>query len=77
VPLGEDGADQADEGVAAGEDSDDVGAAADFPVESFYAYLEPAGCGGAVSWVVVSETLSLRRLRGGWPARWAALVVTG
>jgi hypothetical protein len=35
VLLGQDGADEADEGVAGGEDADDVGAAADLPVEAF------------------------------------------
>jgi hypothetical protein len=34
VLLGQDGADEADEGVAVGEDPDDVGAAADLPVEA-------------------------------------------
>ena len=33
VLLGQHGADQADEGVAVGEDADDVGAPADLPVE--------------------------------------------
>ena len=33
--FGEDSADEADEGVAAGEDADDVGAAADLAVEPF------------------------------------------
>jgi len=41
VLLGEDGADEPDQGVAVGEDADDVGAAADLPVEPFDAYLEP------------------------------------
>ena len=45
VLLGEDGADEPDQGVAVGEDADDVGAAADLPVEPFVGYLEPAsGC---------------------------------
>jgi hypothetical protein len=35
VLLGQDRADEADEGVAAGEDADDVGAAADLAVEAF------------------------------------------
>jgi hypothetical protein len=40
VLFGEDGADKADEGVAVGKDAHDVGAAADFAVESFLGYLE-------------------------------------
>jgi hypothetical protein len=44
VLLGQDGADEADEGVAAGEDPDDVGAALEFLVQPF---LYPAfGDGG-------------------------------
>jgi len=35
VLLGQDGADQAGDRVAVGEDADDVGAAADLAVESF------------------------------------------
>lgn len=35
VLLGEDGADEADDGSAVGEDADDVGTAADRPVEPF------------------------------------------
>ena len=35
VLFGQDGADEADQGVAAGEDPDDVGAAADLPVQPF------------------------------------------
>jgi hypothetical protein len=42
VLLGEDGAGQADEGVAAGEDPDDVGAPADLAVQPLLGYLEPA-----------------------------------
>jgi hypothetical protein len=41
VLFGQDGADQADEGVTAGEDPDDVGAAADLPVESFLRVVGP------------------------------------
>ncbi len=33
--VGQDGADEADQGVTAGEDPDDVGAPADFPVQAF------------------------------------------
>jgi hypothetical protein len=40
VLFGQDRADQADQGVAAGEDPDDVGAAADLPVQPFLGYLE-------------------------------------
>ncbi len=47
VLLGEYRADEADEGVAVGEEPDDVGAPADFAVEPFDRYLEPlAGCPG-------------------------------
>ena len=42
VLLGQHRADEADEGVAVGEDADDVGAAAYFPVQSFLRYLEAA-----------------------------------
>jgi hypothetical protein len=43
--FGQDGADEADEGVAAGEDADDVGAAADLAVEPLLRYLESSrGC---------------------------------
>jgi hypothetical protein len=35
VLLGQDGADEADEGIAAGEDADDVGTAADLAVQPF------------------------------------------
>jgi hypothetical protein len=35
VLFGQDGADEADEGVAVGEDADDVGSPAYFPVEAF------------------------------------------
>src|SRR3712207_3383838 len=41
VLLGEDGADEADEGVAVGEDADDVGAAADLPVETLLRVVRP------------------------------------
>jgi len=41
VLLGQDGADEADQRVAVGEDPDDVGAAADLAVEAFDRYLEP------------------------------------
>jgi hypothetical protein len=41
VLLGQDGADEADEGAAVGKDADDVGAAADLPVEALDDYLEP------------------------------------
>jgi len=43
VLLGQDGADEADQGVAGGEDPDDVGAAADLTVASLAPCLEPAG----------------------------------
>jgi len=43
VLFGEDGTDEADQGVAVGKDADDVGAAADFAVEAFAGYLELAG----------------------------------
>jgi hypothetical protein len=33
--VGEDGAHETDQGIAVGEDPDDVGAAADLPVEAF------------------------------------------
>jgi hypothetical protein len=39
--LGQDGADEADDGVAAGEDADDVGAAADFLVQAFLGVVGP------------------------------------
>jgi hypothetical protein len=42
--FSQDGPDEADEGVAVGEDADDVGAAADLFVESF---LYPALGGGS------------------------------
>jgi hypothetical protein len=41
VLFGEDGADEADEGVAVREDADDVGAAADLPVEPFLGVVGP------------------------------------
>jgi hypothetical protein len=41
VLLGEDGSDQADEGLSVGKDADDVGAAADLAAPAFDAYLEP------------------------------------
>jgi hypothetical protein len=45
VLLGQDGADEADQRLAVGEDPDDVGAAADLPVEAFLGYLKPfRGC---------------------------------
>jgi hypothetical protein len=40
VLLGKDGADEADQGVAGGEDADYVGPAADLSVQSFDAYLD-------------------------------------
>ena len=40
VLLGQDGADEADQGVAVGEDPDDVGAPADLPVQAFDRYLQ-------------------------------------
>jgi hypothetical protein len=46
VLLGQDGADEADQGVAVGEDTDDVGAAADLAVQPFLGYLEPGGWAG-------------------------------
>ena len=41
VLLGQDGADEADQGVAVGEDADDVGAAADLAVEPFLRVVGP------------------------------------
>ena len=41
VLLGQDGADEADQGVAAGEDPDDVGAAADLPVQPLLRVVGP------------------------------------
>jgi hypothetical protein len=41
VLLGEDGADEAEQGVAVGEDADYVGAAADLPVEAFLWVVRP------------------------------------
>src|SRR5918994_7456920 len=41
VLLGEDRADEADQGVAVGEDADDVGAAADLPVEPLVGIVGP------------------------------------
>jgi len=41
VLFGEHGADEADEGVTAGEDADDVGAAADLAVEPFLGVVGP------------------------------------
>ena len=41
VLFGEDGADESDQGVAVGEDADDVGAAADFAVEPFLGVVRP------------------------------------
>jgi hypothetical protein len=46
VLLGQDGADEADEGVAGREDPDDVSAPADLPVQPFLGYLEPEGRAG-------------------------------
>jgi len=40
VLFGRDGADEPDEGAAAGEDAEDVGVAAVFLVEAFWSYLE-------------------------------------
>jgi hypothetical protein len=54
VLFGQDGADEADQGGAVGEDADNVGAAADFPVESFLV----GSARGAVS------ALRLVRFRG-------------
>jgi hypothetical protein len=39
--FGQDGADEADQGAAVGEDADDVGPAADLLVQAFLRYLEP------------------------------------
>jgi len=47
VLLGQDGADEADQSGAVGEDADDVGAAADLAVEAFDAYLEPPAPAGS------------------------------
>jgi len=45
VLLGQHGAGQAGDGVAVGEDADDVGAAADLAVEPLVGYLESSrGC---------------------------------
>jgi len=41
VLFGQDGADQAGHGGPVGEDADDVGAAADFPVEAFVGVVRP------------------------------------
>ena len=41
VLFGQDGADEADQGVAVGEDPDDVGAPADLAVEPFLGLLRP------------------------------------
>ena len=41
VLFGQDGADEADQGLAVGEDADDVGAAADFAVEAFLGVVGP------------------------------------
>ena len=41
VLFGQDRADQADQRVAVGEDADDVGAAADLPVEAFLGVVGP------------------------------------
>ena len=41
VLLGQDGADQADQGGPVGEDADDVGAAADLPVQPFLGVVGP------------------------------------
>ena len=41
VLLGQDGADEADQGVAVGEDPDDVGAPADLAIESFLRIVRP------------------------------------
>ena len=41
VLLGEDGAHEADQGVAVGEDADDVGAPPDFAVEAFLGVVRP------------------------------------
>src|ERR1700722_8651049 len=41
VLLGQDGADEADQGIAAGEDPYDVGPAADFPVQAFLRVVAP------------------------------------
>jgi hypothetical protein len=52
VLLGQDGADEADEGVAAGEDPGDVGAAADLAVEAFLYPALVARASWLVSWLV-------------------------
>jgi hypothetical protein len=41
ILFGQDGADQPDQGGSVGEDADDVGAAADFFVESFLGVVGP------------------------------------
>ena len=53
VLFGQDGADEAGDGVAVGEDSDDVGAAADFFVQAFVGVDAPMDCQAVagVGWV--------------------------
>jgi hypothetical protein len=41
VPLGQDGADEPDDGCSVGEDADDVGAASDLAVETFVGVVGP------------------------------------
>lgn len=43
LTLGEDGAEEADEGVAVGEDADNVGASADLAVEPLLGLLDQIG----------------------------------
>jgi hypothetical protein len=52
VLFGQDGADEADQGVAAGEDPDDVGAAADLAVQPFLYPALVAGASRRVLWLV-------------------------
>ena len=60
VLLGQHRADQADDGVAAGEDADHVGPAADLLVQPL---LYPALAGGASEWVLL--LVSVRAGQGG------------
>jgi len=47
VLLGQDRADEPDQGGPVGEDPDDVGAPADLPVQPFLGYLESGGRSGS------------------------------
>ncbi len=52
VLLGQDGADEPDQGVAVGEDADDVGAAADLAVQPFLYPALGVGASYLVSWLL-------------------------